>query len=87
MLSRSMENFKTKDQFKLDEFTEEVIHQPEVVQAFNEYRQTYQNAKEFNIDDEFDIHLSAVKTQERFYKAVLKLEEFSHLHTRSKGFD
>lgn len=93
MLNRSMEYFKTKDHFKLDEFAEEVIYHPEVKQAFNDYKQTYENAKDFNIDEEFDIHLSAVKKQERFYKSVLKLDKNFHvyIHGRKdlieKGYD
>ncbi|MFL9481859.1 nucleoid-associated protein [Chitinophagaceae bacterium LWZ2-11] len=93
MLNRSMEYFKTKEQFKLEEFTEEVIHHPEVIQAFNEYRETYQSAKDVTIEDEFDIHLSAVKKQAKIFKAVLKLDKNFHvyIHGRKdlieKGYD
>ena len=34
MMNRSMDYFKTKDQFNIDEFTQEVIHHPEVVDTF-----------------------------------------------------
>lgn len=93
MLNRSMEYFKTKEQFKLDEFAEEVIHHPEVVEAFNDYRNTWQNSKQVNIEDEFDIHLAAVKKQERSYKSVLKLDKNFHIYIHGrrdlieKGYD
>ncbi len=34
MLNRSMEYFKTKDQFNLEEFAQEVMHHPEVIDTF-----------------------------------------------------
>ncbi|TDH25591.1 nucleoid-associated protein [Segetibacter sp. 3557_3] len=93
MLNRSMEYFKTKDQFNLDEFSDEVIYHPEVQDAFKQYKQTYQQAKEVEIHDDFDIHLSAVKKQERAYKSILKLDKNFHvyIHGRKdlieKGYD
>lgn len=93
MLNRSMEYFKTKDQFNFDEFSEEVIHHAEVAQAFSEYKQTYESAKGVDINEEFDIHLSAVKKQERFYKGILKLDKNFHIYIHGrkdlieKGFD
>jgi hypothetical protein len=93
MLNRSMEYFKTKDHFELEEFTEEVIHHPEVMEAFNEYKLTYEKAKQVEIQDDFDIHLSAVKKQERFFKAILKLDKNFHIYIHGrkdlveKGYD
>ncbi|MDE3234307.1 MAG: nucleoid-associated protein [Bacteroidota bacterium] len=93
MLNRSMEYFKTKDNFQIEEFTEEVIHHPEVIDAFTRYKQTYQQAKQIVVEDEFAIHLSAVKKQERVFKSVLKLDKNFHvyIHGRKdlieKGYD
>jgi hypothetical protein len=93
MLNRSMEYFKTKDHFQLEEFAQEVIHHPEVIESFTQYKQTYEKAKEITIEDEFDIHLSAVKKQERFFKAVLKLDKNFHIYIHGrkdlieKGYD
>ena len=93
MLNKSMDYFKTKDQFNVQEFTEEVIHHPEVIDSFLEYKKTYENAKNYEIEDEFDIHLSAVKKQAKVFKAVLKLDKNFHvyIHGRKdlieKGYD
>ena len=38
LLNRSAEYFKTKEQFNLQEFTEEVIHHGEVVDSFVEFK-------------------------------------------------
>ncbi len=93
MLNRSMEYFKTKDAFKLDEFAEEVLHHPEVIESFNQYKGVYESAKQVEIEDEFSIHLSAVKKQQRFFKSVLKLDKNFHIYIHGrkdlieKGYD
>ena len=93
MLNRSIDYFKTKEQFNLNEFTEEVIHHPEVMEAFTNYKQVYEQAKQIAIDDEFAIHISAVKKQERLFKSILKLDKNFHvyIHGRKdlieKGYD
>lgn len=93
MLNRSMDYFKTRDEFKLNEFAEEVLHHPEVIENFTQYKQTYETAKQVNIENAFEIHLSAVKKQERFFKSILKLDKNFHvyIHGRKdlieKGYD
>ncbi len=84
MLNRSMDYFKTKEQFNMDEFAQEVMHHPEVVDTFKQYKQTYEQAKGIQIDDEFDIHLSAVKKQERVYKSILKLDKNFHIYIHGR---
>lgn len=93
MLNRSMEYFKTKEEFKFNEFAEEVLHHPEVIESFTQYRQTFEVARQVNIEDEFDIHLSAVKKQQRVFKSVLKLDRNFHVYIHGrrdlieKGYD
>jgi len=93
MLNRSMEYFKTNDTFQMDDFAQEVIHHPEVMEAFTQYKQTYEQAKQINIEDEFAIHVTAVKKQERAFKTILKLDKNFHvyIHGRKdlieKGYD
>ena len=93
MLNRSMDYFKTKDEFSFTEFAEEVLHHPEVIESFTQYKQSYETAKQVIIEDAFDIHLSAVKKQQRVFKSVLKLDKNFHvyIHGRKdlieKGYD
>jgi len=58
MLNRSMEYFKTKDQFNFDEFAEEVIHHAEVVDTFMAYKKNYETNKQYQIDAEFKFNLT-----------------------------
>jgi hypothetical protein len=84
MLNRSMDYFKTKEQFNLQEFAEEVIHHPDVVDTFMEYKKNFESSRNFEIGDEFDIHLSAVKKQQRAFKTVLKLDKNFHIYIHGR---
>jgi hypothetical protein len=84
MLNRSIDYFKTKDQFSLQEFNEEVIHHPEVVDSFMQYKQNFEKARNYEIEDEFDIHLSAVKKQAKVFKTVLKLDKNFHIYIHGR---
>lgn len=84
LLNRSMDYFKTKEQFNLKEFTEEVIHHPEVVDTFMDYKRNFEKSRNYEIEDEFDIHLSAVKKQQRVFKSVLKLDKNFHIYIHGR---
>jgi hypothetical protein len=93
MMNRSMDYFQSKEQFNFDDFTTEVIHHPEVIDTFIEYKKNFESARSFAIDDEFDINLSAVKKQAKTFKSILKLDKNFHIyiHGRNdlieKGYD
>lgn len=93
MLNRSMDYFRNNDKFSMEEFKEEVIHHEQVKEAFGEYQKKYEEARAIKIEEEFDIHLSAVKNQEKKFKSILKLDKnFSiYIHGRKdlmeRGFD
>jgi hypothetical protein len=84
MLNRSMEYFKTKEQFNLQEFATEVIHHQEVVDTFMDYKKNFESSKNFEIEDEFAIHVSAVKKQQRVFKTVLKLDKNFHIYIHGR---
>lgn len=93
LLNRSMDYFKTKEQFNIQEFASEVIHHPEVVDTFMEYKQKFEASRNFEIQDEFDIHPSAVKKQQKSFKSILKLDKNFHVYIHGrrdlmeKGYD
>jgi hypothetical protein len=93
LLNRSIDYFKTRDQFNIDEFAEEVIHHAELIDSFKDYKKTYESAKNFEIEDEFDINLAAVKRQAKVFKSVLKLDKNFHIYIHGrkdlieKGYD
>jgi hypothetical protein len=84
MLNRSMEYFKTKENFSIEEFTNEVIHHEEVVNTFMDYKKNFETSRNFEIQDEFAIHVSAVKQQQRAFKTVLKLDKNFHVYIHGR---
>jgi hypothetical protein len=80
ILNKSVQFFKEKDNFNLNEFTNEVMEQPEVIESFNRYKSIYQQEHEIDIADNFTISDSAVKKQARTLKSVIKLDTNFHIY-------
>lgn len=80
LLNKSVKFFKENDSFDLNDFTNEVLEEPQKIRAFRDYREQFQTDKEINISDEFDISESAVKKQARVFKSVLKLDKNFHIY-------
>ncbi|MBO9634905.1 MAG: nucleoid-associated protein, partial [Chitinophagaceae bacterium] len=59
LLNRSMDYFKSKENFSMQEFADEVMHHPEVVDTFMDYKKNFEQSRNFEITDEFAIHVSA----------------------------
>ncbi len=84
LLNRSMDYFKTREQFNLQEFAQEVIHHEDVVNTFMDYKRNFESSRKVEIGEEFDIHLSAVKKQQRVFKSVLKLDRNFHIYIHGR---
>jgi hypothetical protein len=93
MLNRSMNYFKEKDAFDIDEFSNEVIGDAKGIDSFKEYKKNYEQEYETEIADTYTISAEAVKKQARNYKSVLKLDKNFHIYIHGnnelieKGFD
>jgi hypothetical protein len=93
MLNKSVKFFKDKDTFNMEEFTGEVIEDPEVVKAFNDYKRRFVLENDLDIDDGFSISEDAVKKQQRVFKSVIKLDKNFHIYVHGnknlieRGFD
>jgi len=80
ILNDSIAFFKGKESFTMEEFNEEVIQQPEIVESFQQYRQRFTLDNAIRIPDSFDISESAVKKQSRGFKSVIKLDKNFHIY-------
>lgn len=93
LLNRSMKYFKEKDTFNMDEFTGEVIGNPDAIESFKNFKNQYGQEFDTPIADNFEISDNAVKKQSRVYKSVLKLDKNFHIYIHGnkdlieKGFD
>ena len=80
MLNKSVNYFKENEQFDVDAFGSEVMEQPEVVESFKSYKQSYQQDHDLEIQDSFDISQDAVKKKSRSLKSVIKLDRNFHIY-------
>ena len=91
LLNRSMDFFKSRDQFNQHEFEAEVLEDPTVIESFRKYEKHFMSDQD--IVDNFEISAHAVKRQARVYKSVLKLDKNFHIYIHGnrdlieKGFD
>ncbi len=93
MINKSKKFFKETDNFDLEDFTEKVIEDKELIDSFNNYKKVYESENEVQISNEFDISSSAVRKQSRVMKSVIKLDKNFHIYVHgnrdyiNKGFD
>src|SRR5690606_28437707 len=92
-LNKSVSFFKKKENFNHQEFEEEVLQIPEVIDSFRKFGQQYGEERELNFENGFEISEYAVKKQSRVFKSVLKLDKNFHVYIHGdknlieKGFD
>ncbi len=92
-LNKSATYFKKNDEFEFNEFTNQVIKQPEVLESFKVYKNQYQAENDVEMSDEFTISEPAVKKQSKVFKSVIKLDKNFHIYVHGnsenivKGFD
>jgi hypothetical protein len=93
LLNKSVNFFKENESFNMDDFTQEVIRQPEMIKTFNDYRKAYADERQLIIVDEFGISNQALKKQQRIFKSVIKLDKNFHIYVHGnrelieKGYD
>lgn len=93
LLNKSLNYFKEKEQFDLEEFGQEVIGSAAGFESFKSYKQNFEEEFEVEIAEKFDISAPAVKKQSRNYKSVLKLDRNFHIYIHGnkdlieKGYD
>ncbi len=80
LMNKSVRFFKENDNFDLDDFANEVIAQPEVIESFHKYKKDFQENYDLEIADNFTISESAVKKQARVLKSVIKLDKNFHIY-------
>jgi len=84
LLNRSVDYFKSHDNFDREEFEQEVFTQPSLIENFRSFDENYRTEKEIETTDNFEISERAVKKQERAFKKVLKLDKNFHIYIHGK---
>ena len=79
-LNRSVEYFKTHDNFDKEEFEEEVFQDTGLIKSFRSFDTAYKQENNLEIENDFSISPQAVKKQARIFKSVLKLDKNFHIY-------
>ncbi len=93
LVQESAKFFREEDLFDKVRFEEKVLQEPEIIGAFENYKQNYQEDRDIQIFDEFDINPDAVKKMARVFKSVIKLDKNFHIYVHGnrnmimKGYD
>ncbi|MBN1182042.1 MAG: nucleoid-associated protein [Bacteroidales bacterium] len=80
MLNRSVQYFKTHEQFEKNDFEKEVFQDNNVIDSFRDFDSSFRMDNEVELSDRFDISPQAVKKQARVFKSVLKLDRNFHIY-------
>ncbi|MDX2303383.1 MAG: nucleoid-associated protein [Microscillaceae bacterium] len=93
LLNKSVAYFKEQENFDVQDFEEKVIQNPETIDAFRNFKKSFEQEKEIQFQDTFDISTQAVKKNQRIFKSVLKLDKNFSIYVHGepnkieKGFD
>lgn len=93
MLNRTAQYFKDNEMFSEEDFQLKVLEQPEIVDAFKNYKDKYSTLYQVKVDDEFPISSGVVKGMAKQFKSLIKLDKNFHIYMHGnrerieKGYD
>lgn len=93
MLNRTAQYFKENEVFNAGDFEAKVLEQPEIVEAFKDYKDKYSTLYQVKVDDEFTISSGVVKGMAKQFKSLIKLDKNFHIYMHGnrelmeKGYD
>ena len=79
-LNKSLEYFKEKEQFDFDDFAQSVLQDEHVIESFGNYKSDYEQEMQVALSEDFPIHQTAVKKQQRHFKSIIKLDKNFHIY-------
>lgn len=93
MLAKTKDFFRTNTVFEQDSFENNVIFEPEAIEAFREYKKSYEAEMGCEIPKDFTISADATKQANKYFKSCIKLDKNFHLYIHGmqerveKGYD
>ncbi|WPO91754.1 nucleoid-associated protein [Chryseobacterium sp. HR92] len=93
VLNKSVAYFKNNSQFSEKQFASEVFADPQMADSFKQFKNEYQQEREFDLTDDFEISQQVVKKQAKALKSVIKLDKNFHIYIHGqtelieKGYD
>lgn len=94
MMNRTVDFFQKNPQFSHSEFAQNVMEEPDIITAFNDYKQKYEEQQmPAPMPELFEISKDAVKSEKKNFKSVIKLDKNFHVYVHGsryymeKGYD
>jgi hypothetical protein len=84
LLHRSLDYFKSNDNFEIESFQKEVFQDEEMIESFRRFGSRYVEQTDYDLAATFDISTDAVKKQGRIFKSVLKLDRNFHIYIHGR---
>jgi len=73
--NRSAEYFNDSQEFSWDEYKEAVFQEPEMQEAFDQYKEKLPEQVKQNVPDSFQVSENAVKNNSKYFRSVIKLDK------------
>ncbi len=80
LLNRSIDFFKSNQQFNDQQFGNEIFEDEQVINAFHRFKNDFQEEKEVELAQDFGISAPAVQKNQRVFKSVIKLDKNFHIY-------
>lgn len=74
LMNEAVTYFNTHSEFDLEDFVQEVVKEPELIEQFKEHKQNYDLNQGLDTAERFSISTPAVKTMKRKIKNLIKLD-------------
>ncbi|MBN1118309.1 MAG: nucleoid-associated protein [Bacteroidales bacterium] len=84
IMNKTAKFFKENDTFDMQDFSQEVMEQPELMNSFKAFSKHYERENKTALQDVFEISDNAVKKQSRVFKSVIKLDKNFHIYVHGK---
>ena len=84
LLHKSIDYFKSRESFDIEEFQTEVFGKDDQIEAFRHFGSRYTENNDFDLAAQFDISTEAVKKQSRIFKSVVKLDRNFHIYIHGR---
>ena len=93
ILNKSKSFFKEHENFDFDDFSSEVMQEPQIIESFKNHKRDYETSNQIQFENSFDLSAPAVKKTSRVFKSVIKLDKNFHIYVHGnrdrirRGYD
>lgn len=80
ILNRSFDYFKNNKKFEEDDYKSEVLQDKKVINAFDQYKESWQEKSNKPLTSTFDVSEFALNKQSKVFRSVIKLDRNFHIY-------